>query len=174
MKMKINNEKKEQQNNWNAKLKTHKWEIIFAVFVLIILVFSALTMQGTFGRFMQIETASDSAFAAEFDVVITPPSDFVWQQGASVLDHTFITADETGEYIFQATNYSETDIVCRPYVTNGVSYGVYVDGRNCNEFTVSAGRSVFFTLVISAGGIGADVTEASFCVDIEQAGGSVV
>ena len=140
-----------------------------AVFLMAAVATLAFAMtQGTLGRFSRSFLSVDSAAAAKFDVSITTPDAFWPEQGERVYEYRFLSGTDLQELAFQITNNGETDILCRPYISNGVTYRVYLAGEECGEFAVASGKTVDFGIVIAPDGLDTNIKNAELLIDIQQ------
>jgi hypothetical protein len=144
----------------------------FATFLLFLLfVLSLGTTQKTLGLFAQFSILTDSAIAAEFNVVITVPEEFQFEQDEYILEYYFLSDADIRGFRFWVTNNGEVDVLCRPYINNNIIYRVFVAEDACIEFVVKAKESVDFWLAIAPNGLDTNIKDAELFVDIQQVEG---
>ena len=136
--------------------------------VIPLLVLSLGTVQETFGRLSQVQTVTDSATAAKFDLTITTPKEFWSEQGENFFEYYFLSDTDIQGFYFQVENNGEADLLCRPYINNDITYRIYVDEEECTEFIVSAKETVNFWLIISPNGLDTNITYAELSIDTWQ------
>ena len=150
------------------RISTEKKKLFAAFLIFVILILSLGMTQGTLGRFSRSFILTDSATAAEFDVIITVPREFWPQQGESDFEYHFLSDIDFQGVAFQVTNNGEAKILCTPYINNDITYRIYVEEEICTEFIVAANETVSFWLVIAPDGLDTNVRNAELFVDIRQ------
>jgi len=148
-------------------LREERW-IVSALSIILLLALSFGMIQVTLGRFLMTSSLTDSAAAAEFDVLITAPAEFLTEQGEGVFEYRFLSAIDIRGFGFSVTNNGEVDVLCRPYITGGVFYRIYIDGKECAEFAVTAGEAVDFDLAIAPDGLDTNIRNAELFIDVQQ------
>ena len=151
-----------------AKQYTKEIKSLATFLVFVILIFSLGITQETVGRFSRAFVPTDSATAANFDVIITPPKEFWAEQGTSIFEYHFLSGTDVQELVFQVTNNGETDILCEPYINSNITYHVYVEGEVCTEFHVEANETISFRLIIAPAGLDTQIRNVELFVDIRQ------
>lgn len=146
--------------------KKHK--IISLFLLLLFLVVSLKTAQETLGRYLTTLVADDSAEVAKFDVIITPPEELVSAQDKDSLEYYFISNKDINGSIFQVYNNGEVDVLCVPYLSNDITYRIYVSEVQCTEFVVKAKETVDFWLLIAPYGLDTNIKESELFIDIRQ------
>ena len=149
-------------------IKIDKKKPLAAFLIFVILILSLGMTQGTLGRFSKSFVSTDSANAANFDVIITPPKEFWTEQSNSVFEYHFLSDTDIQRLIFQITNNGETSILCKPYINGNITYRVYVEGEVCTEFHVKANETIDFWLVITPDGLDTTIKNANLFIDIQQ------
>ena len=162
--MKMNNQKILQK----AKMSTQNKKLLAAFLVTVILLLSVGLTQKTLGKFARSFMRSDVAKAAKFDVEITGTEAFWWEQGERVFEYHFLSGTDIQGLSFQITNNGETDMRCKPYITNGITYRVYVAEEVCADFVVAAKETVSFWLALAPNGLDTNIRDAEFFIDIQQ------
>ena len=157
-----------QKTLQNLKMNTQNKKILAVFLVTVILVLSLGMTQETLGKFSWSFLRSDVAKTAKFDVEITGGEAFWWEQGERVFEYHFLSDTDIQELTFQITNNGETDIRCKPSITNGVTYRIYVAEEVCTDFVVAPKETVNFWLVIAPDGLDANIRAAKFFIDIQQ------
>ena len=142
--------------------------VAVTLLILALMVLSLGTVQGTLGKYSKSFPLTDLALISKFDVEITAPEEFVPAQGGEFLELQFPSSTDTKAFSFQVSNNGEVAVVCTPHINNGVEYHILVSGAACTEFVVNAQKTVNFLLVVGAGGLGGNIKEAKFSIDIKQ------
>ena len=137
---------------------------LLALLLPALLILSSGMFQGTFGKFSHSFTATDSALAAKFDVIITPPEEF----NAEGFKHHFLSDSEVKGLHFRVYNNGETDVLCAPYITNGVKYRVFILGIEQTEFILKTKETINFQLLIAPDGLDGKLKDAELFIDIKQ------
>ena len=150
------------------ELHTEKKNLLSVFLLLAILMLSLGMIQGTMGKFSQSATLTDSATAAGFDVIITPPKEFWPEEGGSSYEYHFLSDVDIQGLVFEVTNNGETSVLCRPYIDGDITYRVYVGEEVVTDFSVAASETVTFWLVIAPDGLDTNVINTKFFVDIQQ------
>ena len=151
--------------------KIQGYKLVAALTILVILLLLLGITHGSLGKFSRSFIMIDSAVAAKFDVVITPPEAFSMVQGDGVYEYRFLSDTDFQRLAFQVTNNGETEVLCRPHINNDITYRVYVGEEMCSDFIVPAKETVNFLLSIAPDGLDTIVREAQLFVDIKQVEG---
>ena len=152
-------------------MKTNR-ETILAITMLALFLLSFGAIPGTHGRFSQSFALFDSTLSAEFDVVITPPEEFIPDKDGHVFAYNFLTEIDIKGLAFRAANNGDTDVICRPYFDDEITYRVYVAEELITEFIVEAKDVVDFWLILGPNGLDTNLLEVEFIIDIQQWEGS--
>jgi len=153
------------------KILRQKKALIATSLFFLLLVLSLGMTQKTLGRFAHASVLTDSAIAAEFNVVITVPEEFQFEQDEHILEYHFLSDADIRGFRFWVTNNGEVDVLCRPHINNNIIYRIFVDEDACIEFVVKAKESVDFWLAIAPSGFDTNIKDAEFFVDIQQVEG---
>ena len=151
-----------------TKICTEKRKPLTAFLTFVILILSLGMTQQTFGMFSRSFIVTDSAVAAEFDVIITAPKEFWSEHGESDFEYHFRSDIDIQGFVFQVTNNGEAEILCKPYINSDITYRIYVEEEACTEFIVAANETVSFWLVIAPDGLDTNVRNAELFIDIRQ------
>ena len=147
---------------------SQKQRILLIFLLLVLSVFSAGMFQGTLGMFSQSSVASDTAVAAKFDVIITPPEEFVIENNEVLFNHWFLSDFEIKGLNFKVYNNGETDIICTPYINDDVKYRIFVSGIERKEFVVKTKESLIFLVLIASDGFSALSKDVKLFIDVRQ------
>ena len=150
------------------KISTEKKKLLAAFLIFVILILSLGMTQGTLGRFSRSFISTDSATAAEFDVIITAPKEFLPQQDESDFEYRFLSDIDFQVFSFQVANNGEAEILCTPYIAGDITHRIYVEDEVVTNFVVAANETVSFWLVIAPDGLDTSIRNAAFFVDIQQ------
>ena len=150
------------------RISTEKKKLLAAFLIFVILILSLGMTQRTLGRFSKSFMTADSATAAEFDVIITAPKEFWPQQGEGNFEYHFLSDIDFQGFAFQVTNNGEAEILCTPYINNGITHRIYLEEEVVTNFIVAANEAVSFWLIIAPDGLDINIRNAEFFVDIQQ------
>ena len=153
-------------NKNRANIQGHKALVILLIFVLLIL--SIGMIQGTLGKFAHSFIKTESATAAKFDIVITTPEEFVTENGITSFENYFHSNYDVKILEIHVYNDGETDVLCTPYITDGIFYRIFIDMEERTEFVLKPKESETFYIGIGAFGLDTNITEAGFYIDVQQ------
>ena len=140
--------------------------ILTLIFVLFIL--SLGLTQGTLGKFSKSFSLIDSALAAKFDITITTPEEFRFEQEAGFFEYRFVSYTDIKPLSFQVSNNGEFDVLCIPHISDGLNYGIFTSEGEFTEFVLKAKETVSFWLVLLPVGLDQNILETEFFIDIQQ------
>jgi len=147
------------------KIRITPQKLILAIFIMII--FSIGLTKGAFGKFLRSAAIIDDAVVAQFDVSVVVPEDFLVQDG--FFEYRFISDAGIQGFNFQITNNGEVSILCKPHITNDITYHIYVNGEEQPEFIVPIKETVNFWIIIMPDGLDINPKDAELFIDVEQA-----
>lgn len=149
-----------------------KWEKKLSTFCLLVLplflVIVFLTISGSLAKQMTSTSISDFARVAEFDIEIIPPEELAYLSENDSLRHTFTGKEERISFDFKVINHDEADVICTPYFEGNVTFYVYVEGVDRENFIVEIGEAVDFTIEIIPDGLKSEVLAANLVVNVKQ------
>ena len=137
--------------------------ILFFAFAVVL-----YTVPGAFGKFAQVFSVGDSAFAAKFDIELTAPDGFDSISQGEHYQHYFVQAGDEASFSFRIRNNSEVLVLCTPYIDSDIAYYVVVENEAQSEFVIGMGETVDFEIIVMSDGLSADITVASLFVDVQQ------
>ena len=137
--------------------------------MLMLLLFLALNfIPETISRLTKVLAVKDSAAAAQFDVIVTPPEEFRIGSDEPNFEYRFVSAAERKELTFTVANNGETDVICTPHLMGNFDYWIYVKGEDLFEFEVLAGETIEFEVHIKLVRLNTEAQDVQFNVDIRQ------
>ena len=165
-------------------MRTNKYQVRSALFrsirtkklLAVVLVFAALVLllgmtPETLGRFSRSFFLADSAAAAKFDVEVLAPEEFWFAQNEAMFEYYFLSPADEQELIFRIINRGEIDVRCRPQMSGGIVYRMFVGGEAGTDFIVGAKTAMDFRIVIIADGLDTSIRSVELFIDIEQTEG---
>ena len=148
-----------------------KKSFFFHASILFLIVSVLFTTASTFAKYVQRAVIEDSAVVAVFDVQISAPEELEGTSSEAPFLILLFETEETKSFLFSVENKSEVSIVCRPFISNDVTFEVLVAEESCESFFVGMGESIDFQIVISTEGLNRHSKEATLVVEIYQAEG---
>ena len=154
-----------------TKAGVKKNKLLASLLILIIFMLSLGITQETLGIFSRSFVAIDSAMAAKFNVIITPPEEFWQSQDENNFEYRFLSDIDFQGLVFKVTNNGEHDILCAPYINGDITYRIYVGEEAVTAFPVAAKETVSFWLIIAPTGLDTNMRNVKLFADIQQTEG---
>ena len=132
--------------------------------IALLLVLVLMTLPGSLGRFLAGGRLSDSAYMAEFAVRVAPLGALPRGEAA---DLRLFEAGGPRGLAFEAVNGGEVDVCITPHI-EGVWFETWVEGHPTADFSVAAGETMTFWVVIHPDGLSELETETALWLDIRQ------